>query len=604
MKRGRLVTIGMIATILVASAATPVAATNHANSTLAWAHALGGTSFEAGLAVAVDGFGNTYLTGYFGGAGVDFDPDPVDEHLLDTNGGEDIFLAKYGTDGDLAWAHGIGGVSVDTGIGIAVDGSGNVYITGYFQGSDVDFDPDPIDEHLLTSNGSADIFVAKYHTAGDLDWAHNIGGTGFDDGAAIAVDGSGNTYVTGSFAGSDVDFDPDPVDEHLLTSNGAFDVFMAKYDTAGNLEWAYNIGGTSSEEGSGIAVDDFGTIYLTGYFLSAGVDFDPDPVDEHPLTSNGDRDVFVAKYDTDGTVYWAHNIGGTGPDQARGIAVDSAGASYLTGFFGSSGVDFDPDPVDEHVLTNNGLQDAFVLKLDEAVPSPTVGLFDPSQGQWHLRNSTGSVTSFYFGNPGDYPIMGDWDCDGVDTVGMYRQSNGMVYLRNSNDTGNHDIRFFFGNPADIPIVGDFDDDGCDTVSIYRPSNQTFYIINALGANDGSLGAAEFSYIFGNPGDKPFVGDFDGDGTDTVGLHREPAGWVYFRNSHSQGNADGQFFFGNPNDRFVAGDWDSDGIDSPGVFRPSNTTFYFRYTNTQGNADEQFGFGQPGWLPVSGVFGLG
>jgi predicted outer membrane repeat protein len=237
-------------------------------------------------------------------------------------------------------------------------------------------------------------------------------------------------------------------------------------------------------------------------------------------------------------------------------------------------------------------------------PTPTVGLFDPSQGQWHLRNSTGAVTSFYFGNPGDYPIMGDWDCDGIDTVGMYRQSNGLVYLRNSNSQGTHHIRFFFGNPGDIPIVGDFNNNGCDTVSIYRPSNQTFYIINTLGANDGGLGAAQFSYVFGNPGDKPFTGDFNGNGTDTVGLHRETTGLVYFRNSHTQGNADAQFFFGNPNDRFITGDWNANGIDSPGIFRPGSTTFYFRFTNTQGNADAQFQWGQSGWLPVSGMFGLG
>jgi hypothetical protein len=111
-------------------------------------------------------------------------------------------------------------------------------------------------------------------------------------------------------------------------------------------------------------------------------------------------------------------------------------------------------------------------------------------------------------------------------------------------------------------------------------------------------------VFGNPGDKPFTGDFNGNGTDTVGLHRETTGFVYFRNSHTQGNADAQFFFGNPNDRFITGDWNHNGIDSPAIFRPGNTTFYFRYTNTQGNADEQFIWGDSGWLPVSGAFGLG
>jgi len=234
----------------------------------------------------------------------------------------------------------------------------------------------------------------------------------------------------------------------------------------------------------------------------------------------------------------------------------------------------------------------------------TVGLVDPAAGQWHLRNSVGAVTSFYFGNPGDYPIVGDWDCDGDATPGMYRQSDGYVYLRNSNTQGVADIRFFFGNPGDVPIAGDFDDDGCDTVSIYRPSEGRFFIINALGENDGGLGAAEFAYYFGNPGDKPFVGDFNGDGTETVGLHRESTGLVYFRNTHTQGVADSQFIFGDPGDRLIAGDWGIvNGVDTPAVFRPSATTFYFRHTNTQGNADSQFTWGATTWLPVAGAFGL-
>ena len=166
-----------------------------------------------------------------------------------------------------------------------------------------------------------------------------------------------------------------------------------------------------------------------------------------------------------------------------------------------------------------------------------------------------------------------------------------------------DVRFFFGNPGDVPLAGDFNGDGCDTVSIYRPSEARFYIINQLGQDEGGLGAADTDYLFGNPGDKPFVGDFNGNGTQTVGLHRESTGLVYYRNTHTQGIADAEFIYGDPGDRIVAGDWNSDGVDSPALFRPSNTTVYFRYTNTQGNANAQFVFGQPEWLPVAGEFGL-
>jgi hypothetical protein len=144
------------------------------------------------------------------------------------------------------------------------------------------------------------------------------------------------------------------------------------------------------------------------------------------------------------------------------------------------------------------------------------------------------------------------------------------------------------------------------VSIYRPSEQRIYIANSLGPNNGAI-SADFSYIFGNPGDKPFVGDFNGNGIETIGLHRESTGFVYFRNTHTIGFADVDYFFGIPDDRLVAGDWGVvDGVFTPAVFRPSNQTFFFRFTNTQGNADSQFVWPQPNastWRPVSGVMGL-
>jgi hypothetical protein len=259
------------------------------------------------------------------------------------------------------------------------------------------------------------------------------------------------------------------------------------------------------------------------------------------------------------------------------------------------------NPADGEVFTVNL---AGVGITTTGATGETVGLVDPITGEWRLRNLAGVVTGFFYGNPGDVPFMGDWDCDGVDTPGLFRQSDAFAYLRNSNSQGLADIRFFFGNPSDIPLAGDFDGNGCDSLSIYRPSEQQFYIVNQLGANNGGLGPAEFSFVFGNPGDKPFVGDFDGDGIDEVGLHRESTGFVYYRNTLDAGFADNQFFFGDPGDRFVTGDWGLvDGVDTPAVFRPSNTTFYFRHTNTPGNADSSFVFGEPAWLPVSGIYGM-
>ncbi len=234
----------------------------------------------------------------------------------------------------------------------------------------------------------------------------------------------------------------------------------------------------------------------------------------------------------------------------------------------------------------------------------SVGMVDPATGLWYLRDTAGNVTEFYYGDPGDYPFTGDWDCDGVDTPGLYRQTDGFVYLRNSNTQGNADLKFFFGDPGDVPLSGDFDGDGCDTVSVYRPSNAPFYIINELGQEGLGLGAADFWFVYGDAGDTPVVGDWNGDGADEVGMYRDTAGTLFCKDDLSSGPADVDLFYGDPGDVFLAGDWgDVDRIDSPGVFRPAEANVYLRFTLTSGAADAWFPFGEADWMPVSGRFDL-
>lgn len=230
--------------------------------------------------------------------------------------------------------------------------------------------------------------------------------------------------------------------------------------------------------------------------------------------------------------------------------------------------------------------------------SAGVGVVNASSGFWYLRDPlTGDTTSFYYGNPGDYPFMGDWDGDGVDTPGLYRRSDGYVYLRNSNTQGIADVSFLFGNPGDLPLAGDFNGDGFDTVSIYRPSEARFYIINRLGSGGAGLGAADYHFTFGLIGDQPIAGDFDGDGTDTVGTYRPSAGLVSLASSPNAA-----FYYGAVNDVALVGSFEGGPVDTIGVFRPSNAMFYLRSSNTSGVADHAFRYGRTGYLPVTGFFG--
>jgi glucose/arabinose dehydrogenase len=233
----------------------------------------------------------------------------------------------------------------------------------------------------------------------------------------------------------------------------------------------------------------------------------------------------------------------------------------------------------------------------------TVGVQDPATGQWTLRDENTNTKTIVYGNPGDVAFSGDWDCDGVDTPGLYRQSDGFAYLRNSNTTGIADVTFLFGNPGDVPLAGDFDGDGCDTLSIYRPAEARFYVINELGSAGAGLGAADFSFEYGNPGDVPVMGDWDGNRVDTPGLRRPSDGFVYVRNTNSTGIADVSYFYGDPGDLPVAGDWEGDGDDTLGLFRPSTGAFHLKNSNSTGIADSSFFLGSASSTPITGSFDL-
>lgn len=231
-----------------------------------------------------------------------------------------------------------------------------------------------------------------------------------------------------------------------------------------------------------------------------------------------------------------------------------------------------------------------------AIPDiPDVALFNPNNGQWNIRYRDGRTVTFFYGVPGDTPLMGDWDCDGTDTVAMYRESTGFIYYRNTNDFGVADGDFFFGIPGDVPIAGDWNNNGCDTFGIYR--NGKVFLRNSL-----STGVADKEFFFGVQGDRPFAGDFTGDGTDTIGLYRQSSGLAYFTETIPAGDVattDNEFFFGVPSDRIIADDWDGDGDDSVGIFRPSDRRLYLSFDNALQDADLVVPFGQSSWLPAGG-----
>jgi len=208
---------------------------------------------------------------------------------------------------------------------------------------------------------------------------------------------------------------------------------------------------------------------------------------------------------------------------------------------------------------------------------------------WYLRNanSTGSYqTKVAFGQAGDTPVVGDWNADGTDTVGTFR--DGSWWLRNSNTSGPYELEFRYGGAGDRPVVGDWDGDGDQTAGVFRSG--VWYL-----RNGNSAGGVNVKFSYGWTSDIPVVGDWNGDGIDTPGVFR--SGVWYLRNANSAGQADVKFGYGKTGDIPVVGDWNGDGIDTVGVIR--NGVWYLRNGNSAGGVNVQLTYGSVGQLPVVG-----
>ena len=509
-----------------------------------WAKAMGGTNFDSAKAVAVDGAGNVYTTGYFVGT-ADFDPGPATQNRTSA-GGREVFVSKLDPAGNFLWAKAMGGSSTDTGQGVAVDGAGNVYATGQFLGT-ADFDPGA-GTFYLTSAGSEDIFVSKLDAAGNFLWAKAIGATGADDANSVAVDSAGNVYTTGAFRDT-VDFDPGAGTSNLTSAGSSFDVFLSKLDPAGNFLWAKAMGGSSIDTGQGVAVDGAGNVYTTGFFQGTA-DFDPGPgtqnrtsagssdiflarltgdrvhrsdsemvlaltgqssegagvatddagniyvtgtfsgtVDFDPgagitsLSSTaGNGDVFVAKYAFNGALLWAKAIGGINTEEPRGIAVDSEGNVYTTGaFLGMA--DFDPGPGTFN-LSSAGLQDIFVSKLDGAgnfLWAKAMGGSDPDSASAIAVDATGNIyTTGFFQGTADFDpgiaIISLTSAGGADIFVSKLDTNGnFLWVRAMGSTSFNDQGFGIA----LDSAGHVYATGCFTGTVdFDPSAGSFNLTSA------------------------------------------------------------------------------------------------------------------------------
>jgi len=441
-----------------------------ANGNYIWAKNIGSTNSDWGIGIAIDGAGSCYITGHFSGT-ADFDPGPgIANHTpVGIVGIDDTFLAKYDSNGNYLWANSIGSIDWDWGTSIAIDGTGSCYIIGRFQGT-ADFDPGAGIANL-TSVGGYDIFFTKYDSNGNYLWAKSIGSTGEEVGNIIAVNGTGNCYITGFFSGT-ADFDPGPATANL-TLVGMQDIFFAKYDTNGNYIWAKNMGSSGNyNEGKSIAIDSTGDCYLTGIF-GGTVDFDPGAGTVN-LTSVGWYDIFFAKYDSNGNYLWAKNIGSPFDDRGWDIKVDGTGNCYLTGYFNGT-ADFDPGTGTAN-QTSIGNTDIFFAKYTQ---QPVIYVQPRDSAMCILNNQVISITASsipVMSYQWQYNNSGTWNnvINGTPIGASYTgQTTNSMAVSGITSTGIYQYRCYVTN-----IYG-ADTSNTDTLTIIPP-----YHINLDSVNGG------------------------------------------------------------------------------------------------------------------------
>ncbi len=494
---------------------------------------IGGSSGEDSTGIAVDSSGNAYVTGYTWSTETSF---PVatgpDLTYNGTSMNSDAFVAKVNNAGTrLDYCGYIGGTGLDYAYGIAVDGAGNAYVLGTTGGSNfpVLLGPD------LTPNGEDDAFVAKVNSSGTaLVYCGYIGGAGPDSGYKIAVDGSGAAYVAGSTDSSEATF-PVMIGPNLIY-NGSGHGFVAKVDPAGTglVYCGYLPGG-----GGGIAVDKTGNAYVTGTTGLAEPTF---PALLGPDLSNngGPSDAYVAKINAAGTGFiYCGYIGGAGQDEANSLAVDGIGNAYVMGYTWSDEATF-PVTVGPD-LTYNGGPDAFVAKINTTgtgliycgyIGSVSYGVIGGNgiavdeSGNAYIDGSTGQTQA-------TFPVL-----IGPDLT--YNGGSNDVYVAKINPAGAGFIYngYIGGSSDDRGASIAVDASGNAYVSGITWSNQsTFPVLVGpdLTYNSGIRDAFVAKiYSFDIPSHKRAVGDYDGDGADELaGDFGAMGAWIYDKSSWFQ-----------------------------------------------------------------------
>ncbi len=360
-----------------------------------WVRQIGGASTggdaNSPASIQTDAGGNIYLVACL--------PRFANFGTTSLTGYEDIVIAKYDPDGNLAWARKAGGNGYDYGQGLAVTSGGYAYVTGVFEGTA------PFSQASLTSRGLTDLFLAQYSPEGNLEWVTQAGGTGFDGNGTLAVDPEGGVLLAGFFAGSA------RVGTNVLTSKASLydqDSFLARYDGLGNVRWVQQIGNATIDQdvpgGIAVSVTPVGSGLHTNIFLSGRYNTST-TVGTAAITNSGAQRLFVSQWEVDGQLLWVRQAGGD-----SSVIAASGGPNpslYVAGQF------TDPSAWNSSWLLTAGNSDAFLARLDPGAAPATPIKPAIVQAPRSVSTSVGSVAQLDVLIAGTPPVSYRWRKNGV-----------------------------------------------------------------------------------------------------------------------------------------------------------------------------------------------
>ena len=352
----------------------------------------GGTATDAGISIVLDSLDQSIImVGQFS------ETITLKDSTFTSTGDNDILIAKFSGHLELEWAQNAGGTGDDVPAQVGVDDLGNIYLTGYFNGTA------SYGDSSITSLGGQDIFIAKYDKDGIIQWVRSAGGTSSGDaGYGLTIDNTGDIVITGRYSGTAT------FETTNVTAAGGYDIFIAKYSKTGSLKWIKSAGSSSSDYGNAVASDQSKYIVVTGYF-SGTASFGSSSV-----TSTGSTDIFVARYTPSGSLDWVESAGSVDGDAGTAIITDDQDDIYLTGYFQ------DVASFGLSSLTSNGSHDIFIAKYT-------------SGGSLEWVNSGGSSSA------GDYGQTISLDTAGYVFVAGYTDGDPLFEAIQKEGIGDDDI---------------------------------------------------------------------------------------------------------------------------------------------------------------------